>query len=250
MTHFPVAVILPKDADQEFADDIVHKLMMPYDEELQVPPYKRRCWCVESKAYAALEAKEDEFDAKIKELRKSFEPIEESIRAKYPNAPKEFDPFDPYLSEDQEREYFIMSDELDFAWTQHIKEFTEYREAEKARLENEVEPDQDCEECGGTGLQVTTYNPRSKWDWYEVGGRWHGDFDPTDQQRDVLLVEEMVPRPPYAYITPDGEWHERGLVGWFGVFSNEKSLGDWSNEWREVRERFSGHYCVIVDAHI
>ena len=32
------------------------------------------------------------------------------------------------------------------------------------------------------GNELSTYNPNSKWDWYEIGGRW----------RDILLVKENV----------------------------------------------------------
>lgn len=28
----------------------------------------------------------------------------------------------------------------------------------------------------GTFVEVTTYNPDSKWDWYQIGGRWAGKF--------------------------------------------------------------------------
>lgn len=33
-----------------------------------------------------------------------------------------------------------------------------------------------------SGNELSTYNPNSKWDWYEIGGRW----------KDILLVRENV----------------------------------------------------------
>ena len=37
-----------------------------------------------------------------------------------------------------------------------------------------VNPNEVCEECNNSGKRMSTYNPQSKWDWYEVGGRWDG----------------------------------------------------------------------------
>lgn len=33
------------------------------------------------------------------------------------------------------------------------------------------------------GNIYSTYNPQSKWDWYSVGGRWSGEFIPSDEAR-------------------------------------------------------------------
>ncbi|MGH2612520.1 MAG: hypothetical protein ACRDFB_05665, partial [Rhabdochlamydiaceae bacterium] len=30
--------------------------------------------------------------------------------------------------------------------------------------------------CGGTGYYKSTYNPKSKWDCYTIGGRWRGSI--------------------------------------------------------------------------
>lgn len=47
-------------------------------------------------------------------------------------------------------------------------------------------PDPDCPECRGTGTHLSTYNPRSKWDWFQYGGRWTGAFDPNyDPEQDI-----------------------------------------------------------------
>lgn len=151
------------------------------------------------------------------------------------------------------------------------------------------------------GYSLSRHNPSSKWDWYELGGRWAGtlvtkvgitpdrgspsllmkDFSYKDREADQALVkdvdfEEMRRRnederrksyrdwkakleaardenerrntmflynlkheelsmtedewvrsrgisfQTYAFITPDGVWHEKGEMGWFGMASNEK----------------------------
>lgn len=69
--------------------------------------------------------------------------------------------------------------------------------------------------------EETTYNPKSRWDWYEMGGRWRGFFP----------------------MKPEGS----GVVGGAGVFKNEAppctadqlKLGDVDFE-RAIREREAG----------
>lgn len=42
-----------------------------------------------------------------------------------------------------------------------------------------------CGECEGTGKVETTYNKKSQWDWYSIGGRWNGTLrgiDPADDE--------------------------------------------------------------------
>lgn len=96
--------------------------------------------------------------------------------------------------------------------------------------------------------EMSTYNPKSQWDWYEVGGRWGSNLVarrgllghdlmgigssesltmaivrdnvskdgllPAEEgdglMCDVALMDDVV-RVPHAYsvLTPDGEWHDR-----------------------------------------
>lgn len=39
---------------------------------------------------------------------------------------------------------------------------------------NDDEAKEDCSTCDGLGKRATNYNPDSKWDWYQLGGRWEG----------------------------------------------------------------------------
>ena len=38
-----------------------------------------------------------------------------------------------------------------------------------------------CDKYDEDGNHLTTYNPNSKWDWYDIGGRW----------RDIILTSEI-----------------------------------------------------------
>lgn len=40
-----------------------------------------------------------------------------------------------------------------------------------------LQRDEDCYSYDEDGNELTTYNPDSKWDWYQVGGRWMDAFE-------------------------------------------------------------------------
>lgn len=93
----------------------------------------------------------------------------------------------------------------------------------------------------GTGVtyyKMTTYNPNSKWDWYQIGGRWHEYFpvksegvgDPriVNGERSLVMIDQdplKVPKPAYA----DG-----GPVGLLDLeFKRIESADTAGNEWDE-----------------
>jgi hypothetical protein len=105
------------------------------------------------------------------------------------------------------------------------------------------------------GEPLTTYNPDSKWDWYVIGGRWdgwiHDRVNTSERLEDnTVTTEEAVARNkiPHAIITPDGQWHERGRMGWWASLLTENE--HWDEEAKAIFARYPGHQVVIVDAHI
>lgn len=187
------------------------------------------------------------------------------------------------------------------------------------------------DEIGENGEVYSTYNPNSKWDWYQIGGRWSGllklrdgatgsmgerswtneddiisanmvdsaklkdiDFsmDEKEYKRKLrfweLKVEEQQPLneqeeemiewdfykkeyyierydskeefarlssefSTYAVITPDGKWHSKGEMGWFGCSSetgDEAKL--WSKSYYDsfIKNANPDHTLTIVDCHI
>lgn len=100
----------------------------------------------------------------------------------------------------------------------------------------------------GKTYHISTYNPKSKWDWYQVGGRWSnkfgdGDIAPTDK---ALALDATF----FALVTPEGEWIEKGKMGWLACVSDPKDEDAWKAETRTILEKFAGHRVVNVDAHI
>lgn len=142
------------------------------------------------------------------------------------------------------------------------------------------------------GNIYSTYNPKSKWDWYCVGGRFSdmmrciGSDEPCnecllcdlDVSRDEdeyqaalhfwdVYVDETEEDPEvssmfrkeyyleyygdretyarrssmfatYAVVTPDGEWHAPGDVGWWGVTTSEAD---------EERGWYDSYYSRFID---
>lgn len=112
-------------------------------------------------------------------------------------------------------------------------------------------PDPDCQNCGGTGKYITTYNPKAKWDWWIAGGRYEGvvggAVDPNVAPVTVLLEQNIV---PFAVVTPDGKWHERGEMGWFAIVTREKEKDVWAKEVRNIFEKHKDCLAVGCDLHI
>lgn len=105
------------------------------------------------------------------------------------------------------------------------------------------------------GEPISTYNPDSKWDWYVIGGRWDGWINDKETSGESALdntatTDEAIARDkiPHAIITPDGEWHENGQMGWWAILLTENE--NWDSDARAILALYSGHRLVIVDAHI
>lgn len=167
------------------------------------------------------------------------------------------------------------------------------------------------------------HNPNSKWDWYQMGGRWTGYFKPkkgaksgvlgdrgafgtppedpsyVDQIRfdeidfegmaeDELVrakklwkeykakvksgdknvgflygIEKGMTRKayiekrmanggwqPFAFIDKDGEWHEVGSMGWWGIVSDEDRAGHENNFAEFVKTLEPDDILTIWDCHI
>lgn len=115
---------------------------------------------------------------------------------------------------------------------------------------------------------ISKYNPNSKWDWYSLGGRWpnylylkecdkEGERFTADQAYfDEVDWDYMIKmnRIPFCFVDWDGDWHEKGEMGWFAMTKNEKDKDSWADEFKAYIEtlkniQFQGEVTVI-DFHI
>lgn len=99
------------------------------------------------------------------------------------------------------------------------------------------------------GSILSTYNPKAKWDWYQVGGRWRGDIPGDEVKMSEVNIDKIDP--PYAFVTTNGEWVERGEMGWFGISSNEMNEDEWDSKFREYLKTLDKDIILtLVDCHI
>jgi hypothetical protein len=91
----------------------------------------------------------------------------------------------------------------------------------------------------------TTYNPKSKWDWYQIGGRWDKAIR-NNSCKVKTLPDDFV---PFAFVDQYGEWHEKAEMWWWAITSNDKDEEDWKQEFHNALEKYDG-FVTLVDCHI
>lgn len=132
-------------------------------------------------------------------------------------------------------------------------------------------------DIGADGEVYSEYNPNSKWDWYQLGGRWAGlikvkdgiefkkpnfswGWDHSSMQevletkstdfalkKDIVNLDEIQ---TFAVIK-DGKWYERGEMGWWGIVSDEKDEDEWKNQFKSLLNDLPDETLLSVyDCHI
>ena len=219
MSHFTVYVF----SNDEGAD--LEDLLAPYDENIVMEPYVK---------YTREQA--------IAKVRKDIEDYKNS------NFWKEWlaDPV-AYKEKHKSSEGHISYLENEFP---KMLKFTddECYEYERQWYEDDNLIDAD-------GNLLSTYNPKSKWDWYEAGGRWAGGLIMTDgkEVNDAFVSEIDWEKTgyPFAFITPDGEWHEKGKMGWWACVTNKKPEDDLHKIFDDaIKNMPDDAYVTLVDCHI
>ena len=124
------------------------------------------------------------------------------------------------------------------------------------------------EDMGFTGKEVggnqhrDAYwaQPRCK-AWSDYRGKHHTDKDypfswgasPDDflMGRGEYIAEECDGAIRTFAVVRDGEWYERGDMGWWGMVSNEKANDEWNREFTQILEGLDDDTLLtIVDCHI
>ena len=138
----------------------------------------------------------------------------------------------------------------------------------------------------GKWEEYSTRNPNSKWDWYDLNGRWSksiktkkggfvnkcllGDIDWTDFKPEDYEEEEKTNiwgkkyRPfkknvkwhftennvPYSLVI-DGNWYSQGDMGWFGYSDDKMTEQEWSKKFMELLKDLPiNSQCYNIDYHI
>lgn len=138
----------------------------------------------------------------------------------------------------------------------------------------------------GNWEEYSTYNPLSKFDWYDCSGRWSkcvktkngeyvnecllgeidwSDFKPEDyeeEEKEDWLGKKYKPlkenvkyhftksAPPFCLVV-DGEWFEKGQMLYWGMTSEEKEQEEWNKQFFDILDRLpEDSLCYNVDFHI
>lgn len=117
--------------------------------------------------------------------------------------------------------------------------------------QNEIEG-YDPDEISPEGGVYSTYNPKSKWDWYELGGRWQGMIKTKDGKSvDEAIKSEIANLDEICTfaVLKDGEWYERGKMGWWAIVSDEDA--EWEVKQKELIASLPDDaFISIYDCHI
>jgi len=179
------------------------------------------------------------------------------------------------------------------------------------------------------GGEYSTMNPKSKWDWYSLGGRWTGMLKLKDHTKGIVGKPGIMTNPAepgwvdqalkkdidfegmlqssfeeaskryddfereykkgklgsfdahWEYnvenkgtkdnfipetreehlkrsvgfstfaVVKDGEWYERGSMGWWGCVSDEKPEGEWDQQFKQLLQSIPDDTLIsIFDCHI
>ena len=172
MSHYTVLAIVRKDAHQK-----LEALLAPYDEGKKVKPYV-------AKTKAQLIAEEIQ---EIEKYRRSHEAALKLSKDEYAAVAEK---------ENLYGNYDLMKEDLPDAYASI--DLTD-EAAIFARVKKTY-----GREINKNGDLISTYNPNSKWDWYDIGGRWKGK----------LLLKNGAP----ADSAP------AGLVDWDALFSSAPAV--------------------------
>lgn len=322
MSHFVILALLPPDTAEHGIQERLNALLAPYDEGVEVDPYEEPCWCVGQAARTAarehaervapLDPVREELQAEVEAALAGDERIAKVREA------LEYDPAGSTVSEEDLAYYHRGSYEAiaearghDGRWAAAVARNEGAETEALAAHPDREKADPGCEECRGSGKTTTTYNPKSQWDWWTVGGRWNGMLlgeeysivgdeksyqacsmcRGTGRRSDRLGREtrekhpgyscnvcrgsgkEMIfpanlPEPPgggnwrpvreipesaqipYAVLTPDGEWHQKGKMMMFGMSRDDMPAEDWAARVRSIYGDYQDHLAVVVDCHV
>lgn len=122
-----------------------------------------------------------------------------------------------------------------------------------------------CDLCGGSGIRPDAHTFGEEWiKWSNgcngcsgKGTRLAWSLAPFDGDRKAVAdVDISLVGTPVALVTPDGKWHERARMGWFGVtIDDEKGGGEkpeklWEAAVRALFDQHPGAAVTVVDCHV
>lgn len=154
------------------------------------------------------------------------------------------------------------------------KEFPEKLNWTDEQIYQDQLADYEEDQITSEGGVLSTYNPKSKWDWYKLGGRWTGSLKLKDGRSGItgtpglmtnnankgfcdqarlqdIDFDNMGNDFSVFAVLKDGKWYERGEMGWWGCVFNEKEKDKWQEEFNKLLKSLPENTLIsIYDCHI
>jgi len=107
------------------------------------------------------------------------------------------------------------------------------------------------------GNLLTTNNPNGRWDYFNIGRVWEDFLLKKDgigcNNCLITKVDWKKPIITYAVVTPDGKWHSKGKMLWFGIGDETGEQGrNWDLNFYDhiIKPYLSNEFFVtILDCH-
>lgn len=213
--HYTVAVVTKNDNEE-----MVEELLAPFDENIEMEPY----------IYKTKEQIVKEFRESVEEMKKSMEAYEkgEYDTKKYSTYWLKGDSGELTDYNKERLELYEKSDEEIYQW---------YREGE----------DEECFDKDGN--ELSTYNPKSKWDWYSVGGRWDGYFKLKDgSNANSAKISDIIWEGTPEEKAEAKEFWEQVVEGKLPSPGKEPAFSVWKKEYYTDRYNSKEDYIERVTA--
>lgn len=242
MSHFVTFVLIPGNTETRNIEPLVDSMLEPFSEYLEVEPYETECFCV---GIIARHEAEEKVEAKynLEQLREQFNalPVAEQTEKK---------------------------------WQAMVAPRMKLRKKLLAVHPMKDKPNPKCEVCKGSGIRISSCNPDATVDWWRIGGRYDGLIWGPEREKacsdgeggfNFGVEHQMVANNcrrvseipiddpfyvPFAILTPESEWIEKGSMGWWGIITHEESDAQWHKTVKKVLAKYPEHLAVAVDCHI
>lgn len=255
MSHFILTVCMTPPPAGVTVDQKLKNMLAPYDENMEVPEYRNYDDAAKAEDFWLYKSIKRTADEVANGDRSSVKPYR-------PNEIGYSSAFDTKRTEEQQWED-LQKEAEDFQKFSSPPTWPEVIEYSNNRWYPEGLDDDNrhsytfYEEETDRAYTLSTYNPDSKWDWYQIGGRWRGYFPAAIPVEDD--VNHRLITSPKGWSAPDVETPNSVDGGPKGMLDLRKLREDKADEteaaWYKYHSLVAGlpvalnweHFCKAVE---
>lgn len=193
MSHYTVMVCLP--ADTKDVETALSEALAPYDENIEVEPYRRYEEGSAEDHWSARSLRTD-LDLFRRIEAEGIDPVRRELVAQFEAEASSWDRRSPAEKADQEisdahwageRAALVAESPLTWATLAALNnERWQYAERDE---DGELDSSFEHVDDDGRAYTWSRYNPDSKWDYWRIGGRWSGYFAAREMSPELIQPE-------------------------------------------------------------